>query len=363
MAAIVLFGATGYTGRLTTEALARRGLDFAVAGRDRTKLEALARENGDPEIILGEANDVDSLTRALNGARVLITCVGPFLELGWAAAEAALRAGVHYIDSAGESVFIHELAERYDQPARTSEIVMAPAMGFDEVPSDVAVSMAVKGLGRPEVVVTYAVPTTASAGTVRTTLGVLTSPGWRVSGGHLVEMRIGDRERWAPLPAPLGVRRSVSAPLAIGRVAPMHLQLQSLDVFMTVGEVQRLGVKAGMPLLRYALSTEGGRAIAHAVVQRLPEGPGNRGRGKYWTVMAEARAGDRWRNVVLTGKDLYGLTGDLLASAAAQLLEDSNGRGVLAPVQARGLQRLQRDLKECGVSIDSYGVDGGPRGD
>lgn len=363
MAEIVLFGATGYTGRLTTEALARRGLDFAIAGRSPSQLDALARANGNPEIRVAEVGDIDSVVRALDGASVLVTCVGPFSTLGWTAIEAALRAGVDYIDPAAEGKFIHRLKEDYDDRARAAGIALALAIGFDEVPADVAVTLAVEGLEEPDVVVTYAVPTAGSQGTIRSAIDILASHGWRVSAGRLVETRTGERDRWAPLPPPLGVRRSVSAPLSIGRIAPLHLDLRSLDVYMTTAEMQRLGLKIGLPAARAALSTDAGRWVAEAIIGRLPQGPSSNSRRKRWTVMAEANAGHGWRNVVLTGQDVYGLTGELLAFAAAQFLQGRPRAGVLAPVEALGLETLEKELMDQGVSIDAFGVGAEERGD
>jgi short subunit dehydrogenase-like uncharacterized protein len=363
VADIVLFGATGYTGRLTAEALARRQVDFAIAGRSAPKLEALARAVGDPDIHLAEVGDVDSLERALDEARVLITCVGPFEELGWTAVEAALRAGVHYVDSTGEGRFIHQLHERSNESARAAGIAMCPAMGFDEVPPDVAVSLAVEDMDDPDVVVTYAVSSSGSRGTIRSALKILSAPGWRVEDGRLVETSTGERDRWAPLPPPLGVRRSVSVPMGIGRIAPLHLRLRSLDAFMTAAEPQRIALRAGLPLARLVLATGPGRTAAETVIGRLPEGPGANARRKRWTVMAEARAGGRWRNVVLTGQDYYGLTGELLAAAAQRLSAGTTEAGVLAPVAAMGTEQLQKELADRGVSVDVYGVDQGGRGD
>src|SRR5918996_5995884 len=62
---VLLFGASGYTGRLTAHALARRQIDFTIAGRDRAKLESLASEVGDPEIKIASVGDIDSLAAAL----------------------------------------------------------------------------------------------------------------------------------------------------------------------------------------------------------------------------------------------------------------------------------------------------------
>src|SRR5688500_1772647 len=142
---VLLFGATGYTGSLTAEALGRRGASFAVAGRSADKLEALAARTGATDARVAEVGDTDALTAALSDVKVMITCVGPFGQLGNTAAEAAIRAGVHYVDSTGEMSFIDRLVATYDERARAAGIVMAPAMGFDEVPADVAVTLATEG--------------------------------------------------------------------------------------------------------------------------------------------------------------------------------------------------------------------------
>ena len=138
----------------------------------------------------------------------------------------------------------------------------------------------------------------------------------------------------------------------------MHLDLRSLDVYMTTAEVQRIAVRAGMPLAKVALSTGAGRSLAEVVIGRLPVGPSANARAKKWTVMAEARAGGTWRNVVLTGQDVYGLTGELLASAAERLCAGTTNAGVLAPVAAMGLDSLQKELTDRGVSVDFYGRGG-----
>ena len=174
---ILLFGATGYTGRLTALALARRGASFAISGRSRPKLEALAAETGDPEIRTATVGDTASLVTALDGTKVLLTCVGPFEQWGHTAVEAALEAGVNYIDSTGEGTFIARLFRERDAAARSAGIAMAPALAFDEVPADVAATLACEGMNRPDLVLTYAVPTSASSGTVNSALGIISQPG------------------------------------------------------------------------------------------------------------------------------------------------------------------------------------------
>jgi len=352
---ILLFGATGYTGRLTAEALARRGASFAICGRNKSKLYALADDTNGPEVRVASAGDVDSLVTALEDVKVLVTCVGPFVELGDTAAEAALRAKVHYVDSTGEGSFVAKLAER-DAEARDAGIVMAPCMGFDEVPADVAVTVATEGMDGPDVVLTYAVPQTASKGTIKSTLGIITGEGQWIRNGRPIMIRMGQERRWAPMPPPLGPKLAVAAPLAEGQLAPMHLDLKSLSIFITTGTMQRYGLEYGLPVLDKALRTSWGKRLMDKIVDRLPEGPTEEQRvDSKWTVLAEATSGAKWRNVALAGRDVYGLTGEFLAAAALRMTaDDFEGAGVMAPVDAVGLDTLHKELVANDVSIDIF---------
>lgn len=352
---VLLFGATGYTGRLTASALARRGASFVVAGRNQAKLETLAEATGAESVRVAAAGDVDALTDALRDVRVMITCVGPFMKMGATAVDAALRAGVHYIDSTGEGPFIRRLIdERHDDAVRAG-IAMAPAMGFDEVPGDVVSTLATRGLGRAGLALTYAVPRTPSAGTLRSTLDIVASSARWIENGRPISVRLGGRERWAPMPPPLGPRRGASFPLAIGHLAPLHLDLEAFGTYATVGSWERVGLKALGPSLRLALAVPGGRSLIERAIARGPEGPTEDERTRKFTILAEAVEGDRWRNVVVTGADVYGLTAELLAAAALRMAESGyTGKGVMSPVQATGLDFLQTELEKNGCEIATY---------
>ena len=96
---------------LTAAALQRRNIDFAISGRNADKLKSLSAQTGSPEIRVVPPGDVQALTDALQDVKTLITCVGPFIEYGDTAIEAAIRAGVHYVDSTGEGT-VHTEADR-----------------------------------------------------------------------------------------------------------------------------------------------------------------------------------------------------------------------------------------------------------
>lgn len=353
---IVLFGATGYTGRLTARELADRGASFALAGRDPAKLEGLGRTVGRPPTFVAESGDIPSLVRALEDAKVLITCVGPFVEQGRTAVEAALQAGVHYIDSTGEGPFVGWLLAEKDAAARSAEIAMAPAMGFDEVPADVVATLAAEGMKAPQLRLTYAVPRSGSTGTRRSAVGVMTSQGPWIRDGRVHTIGMNDEERWAPMPSPLGPRRAVSFPFAICHLAPRHLEPRTFETYVTTGEKERLLMKVGLPVLRAIMNT-GARSVAQlAMGGNAGAGPDDeaRARGR-WTILAEASNETGWRNVAATGTDVYGLTARLLARGACEMASDGYDRtGILSPVQAFGLGLLTEELTEQGARLETY---------
>ncbi len=125
MARIVLFGATGYTGRLAAEAMVERGLRPVLAARSQDKLDALAEElGGELETATADVADPPTVRALVEKGDVLVTTVGPFARWGVPAAAAATTAGAHYIDSTGEPPFIREVFERYGPAASRSS---APA--------------------------------------------------------------------------------------------------------------------------------------------------------------------------------------------------------------------------------------------
>lgn len=355
---VLVFGATGYTGKLTTQALARRGADFAIAGRDPEKLGQLARTAGGLEVRVVASGDASALAAALSDAKVLLTCVGPFVEHGWTAVQAAAEAGVHYLDSTGEGAFVGRLLREYDGAARSKGIAMAPAMGFDEVPADVAATLAVEGLDGPELVLTYALPSAGSVGTIKSALGIMTTRGPWIVKGRTIQVDPGSRERWAPMPDPLGPRRTASFPFAIGHLAPLHLDLSGLETYVTTGTAQRWGLRLGLPLLRAVRALPRGRVLTEsfAGLVRRGEGPDDEARQGRWTILAEARAQERWRNVALQGGDVYGLTAELLAEGALKMAQPGYDRsGVLSPVQAFDVDFLEKLLLDNSTTIDIYG--------
>ncbi len=143
---LVLYGATGFVGRLIAAYIADHapaGLRVGLAGRSTSRLEALrsqlpAAAHG-WALIEADSEDADSIAALTANTRVLFTTVGPYAKHGLPVVEACARAGTHYADLAGEVSFIREAIDRYDALARTSGARIVHSCGYDSVPSDLAV--------------------------------------------------------------------------------------------------------------------------------------------------------------------------------------------------------------------------------
>src|SRR4051812_7620343 len=103
---IVLFGATGYTGRLTASALLARGVRPVLAGRSQSSLDTLVSElGGGLETATADVARPETVRALVEEGDVLLSCVGPFARWGDPAVRAAIDARAHYLDSTGESTF------------------------------------------------------------------------------------------------------------------------------------------------------------------------------------------------------------------------------------------------------------------
>ena len=153
---IILFGATGFTGGLTAEYLARhaedgpRPLRWAVAGRDAAKLDALrdklAEHGPPPEVLIASVDDAASLAAMADSTRLVVTTVGPYQRYGRPVVDAAVEADCDYLDITGEPEFVAGVVERYHERARERGLRVVPCCGFDSVPHDLGAMLAVRAL-------------------------------------------------------------------------------------------------------------------------------------------------------------------------------------------------------------------------
>lgn len=127
---ITVFGAYGHTGGFVVSELRRRGWKPILSGRDAAKLKEMSEAHLGLEFRMATVDDPVSLDRALSGAAAVINCAGPFLDTAGPVIEAALRAGIHYLDVAAEQAAVLCVFERFADLARDAGVVVIPAMAF-----------------------------------------------------------------------------------------------------------------------------------------------------------------------------------------------------------------------------------------
>ena len=144
---IVVYGATGYTGRLVAEYLAREyggdaSLKWAMAGRSEKKLAAVRDEIGAPAstpLVVADAADPASLKAMAARAKCVITTVGPYQLYGEPLVAACAEAGTDYVDLCGEPNFMRAMIDKYEAAAKKSGARIVFSCGFDSIPFDLGV--------------------------------------------------------------------------------------------------------------------------------------------------------------------------------------------------------------------------------
>ena len=143
---VVLYGASGHTGRFVAAEMARRGWHSVLAGRDIDKVAPIADRFG-AEAKEADASDANQLDRLLVGAEAVLNTAGPFGDTSPRLIEAAIRARIPYFDVTAEPFVAKELFETFDLRAREAGTIVAPAFGFFGALGDLLVSAALGAKG------------------------------------------------------------------------------------------------------------------------------------------------------------------------------------------------------------------------
>jgi len=355
---IVLFGATGYTGELTARALVDRGARPLLAARSRERVEALAGDLG-LEAGIADVSRPGTVRDLVGRGDVLVTTVGPFVRWGAVAAEAALDAGAHYLDSTGEPAFIRRVFEEYGARAAAAGCLVLTAFGFDWVPGNLAGALALEEAGPAATRVTIMYRprgTGVSGGTAASMAGAVLAPSFAFRGGRLRAERTGARVRAVEGSGRLGLSVGGSEHLTLPALQP---SLREVEVLVASGGRLVRGLPLATGALAILTRVPSLRAAADSVARRRLPGstggptPAERAAGAS-TIVAEAHAPDgrRLARVVLDGPDGYTFTARMLAWGAQAVAEGrAEGSGALGPVRAFGLEALTAGAAEAGLRV------------
>ena len=138
---VVVYGASGYTGRLVCEFLRQYQIPFIAAGRNKKRVQEVMDhlpgiETADYEVVQVK-NEVDDLAKLFKGAKVVCNIVGPFERFGEPVVQAALKAGVHYIDTTGEPAFLEMVKDKYSDKFAKAGLLLAPCTAYMYTPAEI----------------------------------------------------------------------------------------------------------------------------------------------------------------------------------------------------------------------------------
>lgn len=398
---VIVWGATGFTGRLVAEHLLTRygvgnELRWALGGRSADKLATLRDGFGDAarnlELVIGDSMDPASMQVLANRARVVATTVGPYARYGSELVAACAAAGTDYCDLTGEVQWMRRMIDAHDDQARRSGARIVHTCGFDSIPSDLGVHFLQREMR-------------ARHGTIATAVKFRTR-GFRggFSGGtiasmlNMLDMADRDPQTAALLKDPYalnpaGERRGLdgpdaalpawdsdfsawTAPFVMGAINTRVVRRSnalagypyghafrydeaSIMPFGPFGFALAAGLSAGTSLFSRAASL---RPLRDGVARLLPapgEGPSAAEReAGYFDVALLGKSADgsaRLQVAVRGDRDPgYGSTSKMLGEAAACLAIDARGSdgGVLTPAVAMGDALLDRLAQNAGVTFE-----------
>lgn len=161
MSTLLIYGATGYTGRMAAERAKALGLTFEIAGRNHQRLAALAAHLDVPFRVFDAGADAEN---ALSGVSVLLNFAGPFAHTAEPLMRACIKAGVDYLDITAE-INVYRLADRLGAEATANHVMLLPGVGWDVVPTDsLAVHVAKRVEGPLALSIALQVPGSMSRG-------------------------------------------------------------------------------------------------------------------------------------------------------------------------------------------------------
>jgi short subunit dehydrogenase-like uncharacterized protein len=385
---LVIFGATGFTGRLVAEHIARSPHDkprWAIAGRNRDKLASLGF---DVPILVGDSNDRPSLDAIARQTKVVCTTAGPYAKYGSHLLAACVDAGTHYCDLTGEIQWLRRMIDAHHDRATQTGARIVNSCGFDSIPSDLGTWALqqdfISRFGRPASSVTALFGETSgglSGGTVasgmqtakeasedRTVRRLLANPyGLDPDGGDQRprvpdESSIGYERRLGMFTVPFVMApyntRIVRRGHALANF-PYGTDFTYREVMSTPGSARgalmAAGFLGGLAGIAFAMKRPRLRALLASRAPQPGEGPSEQTRTKgHWKTRFIGQHGDD--QLIYVASDRadpgYGSTAKMLGESALCLALDplTSPGGLITPALAMGPHLLSR-LRRAGLTF------------
>jgi short subunit dehydrogenase-like uncharacterized protein len=149
---IIIYGASGFTGKLCVEYLASldTGIKWAVAGRNKSKLEqVLSAISLEADVFIANSDDELALDKITSRTKVILSTAGPFHRYGSKLVASCVKNNTHYVDITGENFWVRGLIDKHHNEASSKGIRIIPSCGYDSVPSDIGAYYCVRSLKKP----------------------------------------------------------------------------------------------------------------------------------------------------------------------------------------------------------------------
>lgn len=328
---VMVYGASGHTGRFIVDELRRRGVEPVLAGRS----------TGDR--VFGLA-DPDAVRRGLAGVGVVVNAAGPFLDTALPLARAAVEAGAHYLDVTAEQPVVAELYRELHEPARTAGVAVVPAMAFYGGLADLLATATLGETSAAEAIdaadaidVAFGLDHWWPTAGTRVTGARNTAPRVVVRGGELVPFDGSAATTSWTFAEPLGEQEVVGMPFSDVLTIARHLRVGEVGSYLTatsLAEIRDPGTAAP------AAVDETGRSAQRFVVD------------------VAVRRGADTVHAHVSGRDIYAVSAPIVVEGALRLLA-GQGRavGAVAPGEvfdaAAVLASLAREVPDLSVSLPS----------
>lgn len=330
----LLYGATGYTGRLIARLAADYGLRPVLAGRSAEGVAALAAEQG-LEHRAFPLDDATAVHDGLDGIAAVLHCAGPFAHTYRAMADACLARGVHYLDITGEIEVFEALAAR-DAEAHAAGVMLLPGVGFDVVPTDcLAAHLARRLPGATRLQLGIRGSGRLSHGTANTMVENMHRGGVVRRGGRLV--RVPPAWRTREVDFGRGPLTAVTIPWGDVSTAYHSTGIPDVEVYSAVSP----GMRRMMGATRYLGWLLRRPAVRTLVKRTLPVRAGEpddaelaAGRSFVWGRAEDGQGGSA--EARLTGPDGYLLTAHAALLILRRTLEGTAPAGFQTPSRVHG---------------------------
>jgi len=229
----LLYGATGYTGRLIAGMAEKFGLTPILAGRNEEVLKELAAETGYRTLAFS-LEDRDALIAALEEVSVVLHAAGPFQYTSAPMVEACIASRTHYVDITGE-IGVFESLKKMDGKAKEAGVVLMPGSGFDVVPTDCMARFLYDHMPDGELLqlAFWQRGSTMSRGTARTAIESLGEHSVTREGGKLKKVPVGHKTMWIPFTAE---KKAFAMTIPWGDLSTAHFTtgIPNIETYMAI---------------------------------------------------------------------------------------------------------------------------------